>query len=174
MQNTIPSKSGYLLDEADAESFWSRVNFQGGLAYLQDNLVDHAKVSGECWLWRGKNNGNDDHCYGRFKLYGKLVPAHRIAYRDFGSRLADSKYIDHLCRVTLCVNPAHLEAVTPKENVLRGAHHRNKAETCRSGHPYTTENTRVVLNALGAETRHCIECRRRYAREGYQRRKQAA
>jgi hypothetical protein len=28
--------------------------------------------------------------------------------------------IDHLCRETLCCNPEHLEAVTNRENTLRG------------------------------------------------------
>jgi hypothetical protein len=30
--------------------------------------------------------------------------------------------IDHLCRVTNCVNPDHLEVVTRRENIIRGSH----------------------------------------------------
>lgn len=47
--------------------------------------------------------------------------------------------VDHLCRNTSCVNPAHLEAVTNKENTLRGltvtAINAQKT-ACAAGHPY--------------------------------------
>lgn len=29
-------------------------------------------------------------------------------------------HIDHLCRMTRCIRPSHLEAVTPTENARRG------------------------------------------------------
>jgi hypothetical protein len=51
--------------------------------------------------------------------------------------------IDHLCRNRRCVNPEHLEAVTHRENMVRGDTFaaRNAAKThCSKGHPLSGEN----------------------------------
>jgi hypothetical protein len=51
--------------------------------------------------------------------------------------------IDHLCRVRHCVNPAHLEAVSERVNILRGngAGARNARKThCVKGHAFTPDN----------------------------------
>jgi hypothetical protein len=51
--------------------------------------------------------------------------------------------IDHLCRVQLCVNPEHLEAVTHRENMLRSPlpnFQAYVAGTCTRGHPMTGDN----------------------------------
>lgn len=46
---------------------------------------------------------------------------HRLSYEAFKGPVPDGAVIDHVCRNTLCYNPDHLEAVSQKENVLRGA-----------------------------------------------------
>lgn len=47
------------------------------------------------------------------------IGAHRLAYMRAKGAIPRGFHIDHLCRVTNCVNPDHLEAVTPGENVRR-------------------------------------------------------
>lgn len=47
-------------------------------------------------------------------------PAHRAVYLTLVGSLPADLVIDHLCRNTRCVNPAHMEPVTNRENVLRG------------------------------------------------------
>jgi len=74
--------------------------------------------------------------------------------------------IDHLCRVRCCVNPDHLEAVTHRENILRGNTFAavNAAKThCPKGHEYTPENTRIHTGGR----RQCIACSRAYDRARY-------
>lgn len=69
----------------------------------------------------------------------KKRPAHRASYELHKGPIPDGMQIDHLCRNPRCINPDHLEAVTPQENTLRGMAPnaiavRNGA--CTKGHPY--------------------------------------
>lgn len=103
-----------------------------------------AKVdkSGECWLWRGHTSvgGYGDFAVWKNRHYG----AHRLAYELLVGPIPDGLHIDHLCRVRNCVNPAHLEPVTCKENLLRGQTFQaaNARKThCIHGHPFDDSNT---------------------------------
>lgn len=78
-----------------------------------------AKVdkSGGCWVWTGACNSDG---YGNFLFEGANWRAHRWSYERLVGPIPDGLVIDHLCCVTRCVNPAHLEPVTHLENVRRG------------------------------------------------------
>ena len=114
-----------------------------------------------CWEWTGGWAGKR---YGRLSFRGDDEYSHRLAYRAFVGRISDGLEIDHLCRVPLCVNPAHLEAVTHAENCRRGdqrAGNSNLRKThCPLGHPYDSENTRRKPNGW----RVCRTCERRLRR----------
>ena len=76
-----------------------------------------------CWNWLGaKTKGYGNFSYGG--RGGKTVRAHRFSYILINGPIPDGLALDHLCRNTLCVNPAHLEAVTDRVNFLR-SHHPN-------------------------------------------------
>lgn len=67
-----------------------------------------------CWQWTGGARDG----YGTFTEGSKGVThlAHRLAYELTVGPIPDGKLLDHRCRNTLCVNPAHLRPVTRKQN----------------------------------------------------------
>jgi hypothetical protein len=90
-----------------------------------------------CWLWMGPINQMG---YGRATHRGRRQLAHRVAFELTNGPVPDGLVLDHLCRVKACVNPAHLEAVTNRENVRRGL--KGVLTThCPKGHPYDEVNT---------------------------------
>lgn len=122
-----------------------------------------------CWLWMGAKQPEG---YGRFGAGpGKSPLAHRFAYELLVGPIADGMTIDHLCRNTSCVNPAHMEPVTREENAYRG--NRNVAKThCDHGHEFTPENTYVPPGR--PHVRDCRACRAENSRRYHLARKAAA
>lgn len=109
-----------------------------------------------CWVWIGAMSSVG---YGRFKVSGRLVSPHRWSYENFVGPIPENLVIDHLCRNRRCVNPQHLEAVSHRENVLRGigptAFNARKTH-CPSGHLLSGPN--LYLTPQGR--RACFECQR--------------
>lgn len=80
------------------------------------NLVNKTE---SCWLWMSNRRGFR-RGYGVMRRDGRFVAAHRFSYELAKGPIPPGLTIDHLCRVPLCVNPDHLEAVTMQVNILRG------------------------------------------------------
>lgn len=84
--------------------------------------------------------------------------AHRVAWQLLGGKPVKGLVLDHLCRVQICVNPAHLEQVTQQENTLRGegtAALNARKTICVNGHEFDEENTRWLADGR----RECKTCR---------------
>ncbi len=74
-----------------------------------------------CWI-ADKPPGTNGYVVHRWSWNGETstrIGAHRLAYIRAKGPIPEGHHIDHLCRVTNCVNPDHLEAVLPGENVRR-------------------------------------------------------
>jgi hypothetical protein len=121
-----------------------------------DKVDDDAN---SCWLWTAAIGHNG---YGRFWFDGRHVRAHRFAYELLVGPIPEGMELDHLCRVRHCVNPAHLEIVEHRENMLRGdtiVALNSRKQACPRGHPFSPENTRVYRGR-----RHCRACARIHTR----------
>lgn len=112
-----------------------------------------------CWLWAGAVTPKG---YASARWKGRAQAVHRLVFKMTRGAIPRPLVLDHLCRVRCCVNPAHLEVVTVRENNLRGvglmAQNARKT-SCVNGHPFTVENTRVRNDG-----RECIICKRAAAK----------
>lgn len=111
-----------------------------------DRFADKiALTDGGCIEWIASVQGEG---YGQFYRgqvarggHGKIA-AHRWSYEYHVGPIPDGLQIDHLCRNRLCVNPDHLEPVTPQVNNSRSLGNGSKTH-CPWGHPYDVANTYV-------------------------------
>jgi hypothetical protein len=145
----------------DEARFWSKVDRRG---------------EGECWLWTGTKTSSrqreNDLLYGIISINRRPVRAHRFAYELLVGPIPRDKELDHLCRNTLCVNPAHLEPVSHRENTARGEAARINAARemakthCKRGHEFTPENTMWSRTKHGCGwQRQCRACMRLRSRK---------
>lgn len=131
-----------------AERFWSKVDRGGPVPACRPDL-------GQCWIWMGAVKAAG---YGVFRDAGQgPILAHRFAYATFLLPIPATLTIDHLCRNSRCVRPSHLEAVSLRENILRGvgapAQHARQTH-CVNGHPFDALNTLICRGR-----RVCRACR---------------
>lgn len=103
-----------------------------------ERFLSHVQVQGDgCWMWLGSVTLED---YGRFNNSPYSTLAHRFSYEYTHGLVPKDLHLDHLCRIRRCVNPAHLEPVTPKENRQRTANILPRKTYCKRGHLLKGQN----------------------------------
>lgn len=141
---------------------------------LRERLLSRAIINWEtgCWEWAGAKNRDG---YGRIGTDAKSrwTSTHRVAYELIEGPISEGLHLDHLCRNRACCNPAHLEPVTCKENILRGdsptALNAVKSH-CDAGHEFTLSNTYLRSNGH----RGCRACNAAAVARYRQRKREAA
>lgn len=73
--------------------------------------------SSGCLLWTGSIPPEG---YVQVRVGGRRTGIHRFMYEQRVGPIPAGLHLDHLCRVRHCAEPAHLEPVTPRENMMRG------------------------------------------------------
>lgn len=88
----------------------------GGRTPRQRLTASYVIEATGCWRW---TKALTTVGYGHFHYAGRYYQAHRLMY-GLVKGPTKAATIDHLCRNRWCVNPAHLEPVTHRENIRRG------------------------------------------------------
>lgn len=110
------------------------------------------RVNGH-WIVDKYKNG-----YGKIYANGKNWLFHRLSYEVFVGEIPEGFQVDHLCKITNCVNPDHLEAVTPRENSVRSnsvSGINSRKTHCKFGHPLSGNNLYMYGGRTARQCRRC-------------------
>ena len=84
-----------------------------GTEPLEQRMEWRTERTDSCWNWTGATNSQG---YGQLRFGNKAIYAHRVAWEMNNGPIPDGLVVDHMCHNRRCVNPAHLQIVTQKQN----------------------------------------------------------
>lgn len=84
---------------------------------LVERLAEKVAFAGpaDCWMWQASTRDG----YGQIRVGRSVRSAHLVMYEIIVGPVPAGLELDHLCWERRCVNPAHLEPVPHRENLLR-------------------------------------------------------
>lgn len=115
-------------------------------AELRARIMSLVSRNGDCWNCSLAPNAKG---YTNISIRGRTFRTHRVMWELDCGPIPDGETIDHLCRNKVCINPAHMEVVSVKENNSRAVPYRwrtggsAKRAICKRGHDLTTSGARA-------------------------------
>jgi hypothetical protein len=138
---------------------WNAKNYQPQVRPTAiERFTAKVQKTNTCWIWIGNKSSKG---YGRFGN----IRAHRFSYEYYVGPMPKNLQIDHLCKVTSCVNPDHLEAVTLQENLRRQHGDRYLSLVCIRGHIKTLVKGKLrcyACESFTAKNRRHARCQETY------------
>lgn len=122
--------------------------------------IDHDT---SCWNWTGSTTTNG---YGNVRVNKTGYRTHRLIYawlvKDIpGGKGKNIPVLDHICNNRLCCNPAHLQLISDRENILKG-----NGATAKKSRQIHCKNGHILPVAIRGH-RRCLICHRAWNRRNY-------
>lgn len=125
------------------ERFYAHVDTNGP-------IPSHVPELGPCHVWTASL---DSKGYGQIRDKGRTLRAHKVAWELAGLTTLPGQELDHLCHRRHCVNVAHLQAGTHKQNQEnRAGAQRNNASSRFRGVSYDKRRGKWYARAQHYET----------------------
>ena len=163
---------------------------------ITDRILRHSmpEPNSGCWLWLGYAYRAPIDYRPFIQINGRSTLAHRVSYEAFKGSIPSGLYVCHTCHNSMCVNPDHLYAGTPKQNtqdmmragrhfsqnnpsalaalkkrIVAIGHNRRLSQFCKQGHLLEGDN--LMFNER-FNKRRCKTCHKSQARNWYLRKKE--
>jgi hypothetical protein len=101
-----------------------------------------------CWEWQHNFNK------GGYPLWPTGRQAHRVMWEETFGLIPEGMHLHHRCRNISCVNPAHMEVISPPDHARRHARERTpitaeQVHAIRATVPWTRTTARELAARFG-------------------------